>query len=102
VVGDLTNDGVAGGTSESWHPRPGVAAAPAVAPQHFGGSGDAWGACRDVARYIDENFSRNAYGHAARDRCAAGRAGGHVIYPHLTLEASARLDAQDTITSMQP
>jgi hypothetical protein len=60
VVGDLTNNGVAGRTSESWHLRHGVPAAPAVAPQHSGGSGASWGACWDVVRYTDENFSRQA------------------------------------------
>jgi hypothetical protein len=90
VIGDVTNNSVTAGTSESWYLRNGVATAPAVAPTQPstpGGSSDAWGACWgacwDVARYTDENFSRhagrNAYRHAAGDGCAAGRVGDHVI-----------------------
>jgi hypothetical protein len=82
VVGDVTNNGVTAGRSESL--RNGVAAAPAVAPTHP--------ALRRVRRRlgrllgrllgrrpVHRNFSRrarrNTYGHAARDRCAAGRVG---------------------------
>lgn len=85
VVGDVANNGVTAGTSESWYLRNSAAAAPAVAPtQPSTAAGPATPGAPAGAPVAtspgtpDGEFSRHAHGHAARDRCTAGRLGVRV------------------------